>query len=443
MNSNIKQIIDELKLNPSTNAKIEILKKNSNNELLGRVLSFCYDRTKWTFGVKQIPTQLTDLTNGELDITDGLNLLIKLNDRIYTGHAALNEIHNLLINMNKDDASILIGIIGRDLKCGLGRTQINKVFKELIIDIPYMRCDTYNEKTSKSINFPAILQLKADGMYQAVTVDNGEVTFTSRSGEVREFPLLREQFSGLENGVYIGELLINGITNRAEANGLINSDDTPQERVIMQLWDYLTIQEYSDSKHANIQVVRHIYKVRLEVLNQLLLNLTLSNITIIKTDIVNDISEALKLTSEYMNEGYEGSILKDMSNLFKDHTSKTQLKLKVKIEIDVRITGFTAGTKGTKREATFGAMTFRNDDGTIIGQCSGFNDKQLTDFNNRRDELIGKIITVECNDITKSISNNYHALSHPRFQEIRDDKETTDTLIRAFELRDLSMLLNS
>jgi hypothetical protein len=107
----------------------------------------------------------------------------------------------------------------------------------------------------------------------------------------------------------------------------------------------------------------------------------------------------------------------------------------------MRITGFQEGTPGTKREATFGAMIFENDEGTIKGRCSGFTDKQLEDFNSRREELIGKIIEVQFNDLSKARDSDYYALSHPRFIEIRE-KDETDTLEKAFELRQMAMELS-
>ena len=86
-------------------------------------------------------------------------------------------------------------------------------------------------------------------------------------------------------------------------------------------------------------------------------------------------------------------------------------------------------------------MIFENDEGTIKGRTSGFTDDQLEDFNSRREELIGKVFTVVCNDITKGRNNEYYALSHPRFDKFRDDKNETDTLERALELKEMAMEL--
>lgn len=157
-------------------------------------------------------------------------------------------------------------------------------------------------------------------------------------------------------------------------------------------------------------------------------------IQIIESYEVNSLEEAVAHTVRWMNQGLEGSILKDYGNTFKDGTSPTLLKLKVEADAEVYCTGFTEGTKGTKRESTFGAMTFESEDGQVVGQTSGFTDAQLADFNNRREELIGKVFTIKFNDITKARDSNTFSLSHPRFIEFREDKSEADTLEKMQEI---------
>jgi hypothetical protein len=140
-----------------------------------------------------------------------------------------------------------------------------------------------------------------------------------------------------------------------------------------------------------------------------------------------------------MEDGLEGGIFKDPNGIFKDGTSKQQLKMKLEMDIDVRITGFKEGTIGTKRESTFGAITFETDDGKIKGAVSGFSDDQLKQINSDRDSYIDKIMSVSCNDITKGRNNDHYALSHPRFNEVRTDKSETDTLERALEIKQMAM----
>lgn len=165
-------------------------------------------------------------------------------------------------------------------------------------------------------------------------------------------------------------------------------------------------------------------------------------IRIIETYIVHNIKEALKITSDFMNLGFEGSILKDSSSVFRDKTNPQQLKLKLCISVEMRIIGFHEGTKGTKREGKVGSIIFGNDEGTIKGKCSGFSDTFLDEISANREAFLGSIIEVEFNDLTKATGNTYYALSHPRFIEIRHDKTETDTLEKAFQLREMAINLS-
>lgn len=113
--------------------------------------------------------------------------------------------------------------------------------------------------------------------------------------------------------------------------------------------------------------------------------------------------------------------------------------MKLEIDLDVRIVGFKEGKIGTKREETFGAIYYETDDGQIKGAVSGFTDEQLEEINNNREKYLDKIISVCCNDFTKGRDNDYYALSHPRFKEVRTDKTETDTLERALEIKQMSM----
>jgi len=166
------------------------------------------------------------------------------------------------------------------------------------------------------------------------------------------------------------------------------------------------------------------------------------NVRIIPTTVVKDLQEALKITSDYMTNGYEGAILKDMQAVFKDGTSKHQLKLKLQIDCEMRITGFTEGSG--KNLEYFGAITFENDEGTIKGKVgvSSMTEELRDWFHARRDEVIGHIMSVQFNDLSKAEGNDHHALSHPRFIELREDKDSTDTLETVLKLRDMAMDLN-
>ena len=433
----LKDILNELNESNSSNYKLDILKKYKDNSELKKLLELTYNRNKYNFNVsknciiKDNPNILE--SNGSKTVDELLSALEILGEGTIRGNEAHQFVCNHLKCLDNDNKEIFLNVLGRDLKIGLNVKSINKVFKNLIPKPNYMRCAVLSEKTLKKIKFPAFIQLKMDGTYREIHVADGQVSGKTRSGEEYFNPVLFKEMENFPNGFYTGELTIDG-ESRFTGNGLINSLNPPYEKITFTVWDYLTDDDY-------LEKTKTPYYSRFESLSDIIEKHNSNRVKLVPNHEVNSIDEALKYVSDWMEQGLEGGVLKDKHNCFKNGTSGTQLKIKLKVDAEMRITGFTDGTIGTKREGKIGAIQFSNDEGTIKGQCSGFSDEELDLFTKNKDNLIGKIISVEFNDIVKSENNDYYALSHPRFIEIRNDKDETDTLEKVIQLRDMAKSL--
>ena len=432
----ISDFLSELNESNSSNYKISTLKKYQNSEIVKQLLKLTYDKNNFNFGMSR--TRLLGILNesnfpeGIDKIDDYLDLLQENSGKL-SGNSAKEFYSLLLQKLTEDSRVILLNILGRDLKCGINIKNINKVFKNLIPKPNYMRCAVFSEKLVKKIHFPAMLQLKMDGTYREFNVSNGTVSAKTRAGEEYQNEVLFDILKSFPDGYYMGELTIDG-ESRFTGNGLINSLNPPLDKIIFTCWDFLTFDEYTGK-------VKTSYIDRFNRLQNLIESRDFKQVKLVENHVVNNVSEALKQVSLWMSEGLEGGVLKDFNNTFKNGTSNTQLKIKLKVDAEMRITGFTEGTPGTKREGKIGAIQFANDEGTIKGQCSGFSDAELEEFSKNKDSLVGKIISVEFNDITKAENNEYYALSHPRFIEIRNDKNETDDLKKVIQLRDMAKML--
>ena len=430
----LKDILNELNESNSSNYKLDILKKYKDNSELKKLLELTYNRNKYNFNVsknciiKDNPGILE--SNGSKTVDEVLSALEILGEGTIRGNEAHQFVCNHLKYLDNDNKEIFLNVLGRDLKIGLNVKSINKVFKNLIPKPNYMRCAVLSEKTLKKINFPAFIQLKMDGTYREIHVADGQVSGKTRSGEEYFNPVLFKEMENFPNGFYTGELTIEG-ESRFTGNGLINSLNPPYEKITFTVWDYLTDEDYLEKSKTP-------YYSRFESLSDIIEKHKSNRVKLVPNHEVNSIDEALKYVSDWMEQGLEGGVLKDKNNVFKNGTSGTQLKIKLKVDAEMRITGFTDGTIGTKREGKIGAIQFSNDEGTIKGQCSGFSDEELDLFTKNKDNLIGRIISVEFNDLVKSENNDYYALSHPRFIEIRNDKDETDTLEKVIQLRDMA-----
>ena len=99
--------------------------------------------------------------------------------------------------------------------------------------------------------------------------------------------------------------------------------------------------------------------------------------------------------------------------------SKNILKGKVFQEADLRIIGFQEGEGNFKD--TLGALVV-NYKGNKVAVGSGYTWEERDEFWNKRENLIGKIVTVQYFEESKNSKTGLVSLRFPVFKQIRDDK---------------------
>ncbi|EKN8003691.1 hypothetical protein PYY25_001720 [Campylobacter coli] len=418
----ITDFLNELNASNSSNYKLEVLKKY-NNEIIKEFLSLVYDKVKYSYGIKKVPEFQN---NSEIiDFNTIKNTFIALHNRDFTGNKAISVIQTLLNNKTPEITRIITCILDRDIHSGISTKQINKVHKKLITEFPYMRCSLMDK--FKNIRFPAMIQIKADGTYRTFIKKGDSVQAFSRSGESYDHPKVYSALLNLPDGAYIGELICNEVegTNSTEirykSNGLLNSL-TPPENVTFYMWDYLTLEEFENGNSKTP------YKERFEFVWGLTESLESNTLSVVKTEIVNDLESANAYLNTWLKEGEEGTILKNCDAVFKNGTSTEQIKLKPEIEVEVRCIGFTEGNG--KFKDTFGAIVFKTDDDLIQGKVSGISDAERVEIFKNSSKYLNKVFTVKATALTKSEDSDVYALMHPRFNGFREDKDYTDTLDR-------------
>ena len=220
----IKQILDEIASEPGKNQKMVILGKYADNELLKRVL-YMANSNRVKFYIKQIP-QYNLSSSPHLHIDDALRQIEFLSSRKVTGHDAIAHLKSTLEGLSSDDAYVIERIIEKDLKIGMD-SSINKVFKNLIEETPYMGAVSFDEKKARKLfekGGKAYSQVKMDGRYCNATIHDGEVYLESRQGE----PTIVTGAAFLEELALLNDVVLNGeltmdFTPRYESNGIIAS----------------------------------------------------------------------------------------------------------------------------------------------------------------------------------------------------------------------------
>lgn len=453
----ILSILNEIKNTSSTNAKKEILAKNKDNLILQKVIKYALDPLK-VYGYKKLPEALE--SNAKIDLNTAIDYLEKIANRELTGYAGRDFIASVLGSVSEEDAEVIRKILAKNLDNGIQAKMANAVFGNIVLDESYMRCDLLTSKTAKKINFKkfgyAVSELKHDGQYLSHIIKDGKVTSTSRNSKVYDFygtkdtdmlklaELIQSSDTRFSSGVVVmGEALVYSTDminpeTRTTGNGIIQkfgkNGGTIEEahRVFFKLWD---IVPYDDFIKGQWDVIR---KDRRTLLENALTELNSNFVKMTEYRIVHSFKEAFDYNTEVMEQGLEGTIIKSEDNIFKSHTSPTQLKVKLKMEIDLKIVGFEEGEG--KRSGTLGSMILQSGDGQLVTNCgTGFTDKMLDEIWKNKDNLLGKIVAVEANDVVLDKRTKVPSLFLPVFVEIREDKDTADTYRRIKEIKESSI----
>ena len=422
---NYNEFFENLASNASRNYKIEQLKKNSNDEILKEVVRLALDPFT-QFYQRKIPKYMTDAV-ATRTLEQAMEDLGKLSKREVTGHDAIDWLTDILETLSADDAKVIERIIQKDLKCGVQSSTANAVWDKLIVEYPVMLCSPFEQKLVDKIKFPAYVQLKMDGMRFNAIVVNGGCEFRSRNGkEIQLLGNLEQEFVALANGknvVFDGELLVNDkgvVLDRQTGNGILNKANKgtisidEARKVHATVWDCIPFSDFIGGKST------HAYQTRFNVLQSLSLP---KKIQLVESKVVASYDEAKKIFEEYLAQGQEGIILKDMNGIWEDKRSKGQIKFKGELECDLKIVGVEEGTG--KYAGMLGAILCESADGVIkVSVGSGFTDDQRKQY--WKENIIDKIAAIKYNMRIKNKAGE-ESLFLPIVLEIRDDKEVADS----------------
>ncbi len=445
---NIKQIFDEIANESSTNKKMEILAKYKGNDQLKRVL-YLANSKRVKFYIKQIPSYTKAMLTH--DLNDALDALSQLSERTLTGNAAVTHLAAVLSLCDADDAYIIERIIEKDCKIGMGTSNMNKVFPKLIEDTPYMGAKSFSEDLARKIfkDGPAYSQIKMDGRYCNAIIRSGDVDLESRQGEATILTGAKflEELSRVNDCVLNGELTMNNIS-RYESNGIIASlisigkkradgEDVTKEiakfeekhmgyqkaldKIVFTIWDRITVDEYFDVKSSVP------YNVRFDAVVELVTYVQepFTNLALVETVKVDTYEEAIEHFQDALSRGEEGTILKSYKGTWKDGKPNWQVKMKLEMDVDLKIVGFNYGTG--KNSNVISSVNAESSDGKVFTRPTGINEETMQYITDNQDKLLGTILEVKCCGLSSDSDGNY-SLLHPVFKILRDDKNTCDSL---------------
>jgi DNA ligase-1 len=453
----IYEILQEINNENSTNKKVEILNKYKDNELLKKVFYYTYNKM-YNFYIKKLPKVSTH--KGELTIEDEevWNLLDSLRNREITGNAARDAVEYMLNKFDEKDAQIFEKILKKDMKIKVNTKLINRVWPNLIPEIPYMGARAFNQKDFNKLlkqTDHLFAEVKYDGEFVNIINENGNIKTLSRGGKDI---YLEHIFNIDSNWVLTGELLVKGV-DRYTSNGIINSLKQINEKIklgtvttkeldaffkrygklpeeiekdiYVVVWDCIPYENWTQGK----------WEVELYKRRDLLKKFIGGNIHMVEYEIVRTKKEIFEYYHKMLQRGEEGIILKDPSGIWKDGKHIESQKFKNVIDLDLRIVGYKFGNPGTKYEDKINRLILESEDGKLQVTASGVSEEMMDYLTNEKDNLIGKIAVITCNGISQNREGGYSVL-HPRIQNVRDDKNEANTLKECLEIEEMAKELN-
>jgi len=454
------EIIELIRSTSGTNDKRTILGEHKDNIELQRVLTMTLD-PRITFGIKKIPAY--DYIAEELTLSEAMDELGKLERRESTGKSAIALLQGILETVSEENAQVIKWIIAKDFKAGFGETLVNDEMGDFsVYTVPYMGATSYSPKRVKDImkRGEAFSEVKMDGRYLNIICDNSDVFMESRGGKpnplmgclVHEAKALSNEI-GQNQVVFNGELMFKGETDRYIANGIIASFvsmaqkdfdgvdiskeitkfekrwgmsiEEAKSRISFICWDYIPLSNYK----------QNIWKTpRTERLSALQDAISSSDsFELVEYKIVKTEAEAIEHFQEMLARGEEGTILKASDGIWEDKKPVYQCKMKLEMNVDLRVVGFNYGTPGTKNENVISSLNVESMCSSLTTSPGGIKEADMQYITENMDSLLGTIVEVKSCGISQDSEGNY-SLLHPVFLKFRDDKNTGDTLQSIIEI---------
>ena len=421
--------IHSLEATSSTNKKQAILETVKDN--LWVKLFFIYAlHPRYQFGVKKLPPYI-----GGVHRQSSCEVVMDAAERLLADKTHMKEFFDdVMETMTAKEYNVLRRICRKDPGVGVSKALANRVWEGLTDTKVYLcKAEPISEKNKKNINFPCYVQKKEDGARCICFCLDETVIFLSASGkEYTKLDHLSHLLKTKLPMVLDGELLVydkNGNTlSRKEGNGILNKSikgtitDEEAERVHYVIWDAIIPSVYFGHNEATLP-----YYQRLCICKEYT---EPGFIDVVDTVIVDSWQEVMKQFNDHIRRGHEGVIVKNTDFLWKGKRIKDQLKLKLDLDVTLKVTGFQYGEQGTKYENCLGALNCESSDGILkVSVGSGFSDDFRESFSTKyaAHDFISDPIFIEVRSNGTIKNDEGWSLFLPRMIELRTDKTEADS----------------
>ena len=387
---NIYEVILHIRQTSGITAKQRLLRVYPDSEELQKALLYGM-HPHWHYGIKANASIITGVGNDELN-DHHFNMLDRMASGALSGYAAQRELRKALEELTYKSAQLLLCILNKNFRFGLGTKSINYVFPNLI---PEHAIQLAKPIDYARVKYPVLVSPKLDGL--RAIYKNGK--FYSRLGnQFKGLSVLEAQVAamGLRKDTQLdGELMVPG-EHFNEISGAIRAF-RETDKVTFNIFDIPSSTGPLRQRYAQVS----------NLLEQL-------QVHIVPHFIAYDDSDIQDLYQEAIRDGYEGIMVKDMGAHYENARTWSWMKVKPIHTEDLKVIGTFEG-QGKYEGLCGGLIVDRG--GVRVRVGSGLSDAQRNLWADDSSDILGATIEVAFQEVTPDGS-----LRHPRLKSVRGDK---------------------
>lgn len=330
---------------------------------------------------------------------------------------------------NDEEVEFFNNVIIKNVILGCDVKILNSVWKGLIPTFSVGLCDVYY-KNPKLVDGTKdfILDSKTDGCRCVAIKENGNVRLVSRQGKswlgmVEIENALKE--SPYDNIVFDSEITILNPQNYPSKDvykmttKIVSTKDEEKHGLQLNCFDYMTLDEWNkqESKCPCIE--------RKSQLEEIIKNINSPYLVYVENLYVgHDVNKIEEFMSGIVREkDMEGLVLKFCLSKYEWKRSKNWLKIKQMDELDAYIVGYTEGKNQLSNMlGTFICEIDHPTFGKLHFDCgSGYSLDERKHFWEEKDNLIGRVISVQYFEQTINEDTQIKSLRFPVFLELKEE----------------------
>lgn len=439
---------DECREEAATSQKrlvIEEILDSENADIFKEIVSFVYNpyrkaHIKVTDDVIFFSEEVLPSQNSVTDADIWANfktLLCNLETRTVTGHAARRSVSHFFSMIHAEYYDYFVGILNKDLKIGVGSKLLEKYVPELIPKFSVQLCPSKQWDGKYIPNGGWLVSPKIDGIRGVIgpfspdkTKFYGYRSFSRNGRELSNTEHILEELSGLAYTfhrresvwpVFDGEFYVHGWELSSSIVSTKKRSHPEAGRLQYHVFDLITYPEW----------VNNSGKLGASVRDRILANVVKycsEKVVHVPSLLSRDPEEVAMIAQAYVDDGYEGGVLKSAWSLYEFQRSPAWQKTKPFFDLDVPVSKIVYGKldnegnlyddgdpRATGSKAVRSLVVDVAGIETLVG--TGLSHAQRVSYATDPESVLGKTITVRYQRISED-----GKLIFPRFTGIRVDK---------------------